>query len=306
VSRLQLPARIALDGASEILRCRDCTAGWSTADVRTTCAPELWRIPPRYAHLAVDWVRRHPGERQDEKVAIRAVQRGADGSLECALQPTVWGQVRPLHVATHIGQNEVVRLLPDGCEMLLPNMGVVHVIATTRDGWVLGFRRSPSSHYHPGAWSTTYEEGLAPEDVRGSEAFHRAARRGLAEELTPDASGYSLDRFRLLSVVAERPIINLAVVVAVDLPVTRAELPSIAPSDEIDAARCWAVRADLMAMRAALSGGEAGLPTSRGPWHPTARYRLLLAIARLFGEGEAAAALATLNSPPSGPAGASL
>ena len=126
--------------------------------------------------------------------------------------------------------------------MLLPNIGAVHVVANTRDGWILAFRRSELAHYHPGAWAATYEEGLAPDDLSDDAVFQRAARRGLAEELTAQAHMVPLEAFLVVSVVLERPLGNPATVVMADLPISRADLPAQAHRTSSTARRLFLFR----------------------------------------------------------------
>ncbi len=97
----------------------------------------------------------------------------------------------------------------------------------------------------------------------------RVDRLPRAEELTEQAHAVELDAFHVVSVVLEQPIGNPAVIVMADLPFSRAGLAAQAPSHELDASSL----------------------VQAGGWHPTARYRVLVAIAHFFGEGAAAEAL---------------
>lgn len=286
-----LPDRIELDGAVELLRCPRFSRGWSAGEIRIAHSPDLWLLPREYGALREEWERRHPGERSDPKVAIREVRIDQDQTLVCRLQDTAWREVRPLHEGPKLEQGALLRCRSDVCEMLLPNMGVVHVVAGTRDGWILAFRRSERSHYHPGFWSATYEEGFAPEDIGDHAVFQRAARRGLAEELTEHAHAVELDAFHIVSVVLEQPLGNPAVVVMADLPFSRAELSAQGPSDELDASSLVPIPIDEAHLRGILASPTCAL-NQAGNWHPTARYRILVAIAHFFGEGAAAEALA--------------
>ena len=294
MARALLPERIELDGVVELLRCRNVSQGWSPAEILVECSPLNWHLPSELQHLRNAWEQRNPNQRSDPKVALRGIQLNQDHTLTCRLQATTWRDVRPLHEAASLADDALVRATASGYEMLLPNIGVVHVVASTLDGWILAFRRSAMSHYHPGDWSTTYEEGLAPEDMVGGAVFQQAARRGLAEEIAPDLKTMPLESFKVMSIVMERPLGNPAVVVMVELPISRSELPIKRPSDELDAESVVSIPIDQLYISKILSTPNFALARFEGRWHPTARYRLLIAMAHYFGEDVAATALSRI------------
>lgn len=284
MSGSKLPQRIDLDGALELLRCPDFRTGWSPEAIRVVYNSDVWKLPAEYKHLAEAWKLANPNERSDAKVALREL-RVDGGQLICHLQATEWRQVRPLHEGSRLEETKFLQQDRDVSSFLLPNMGVVHVVASTRDGWLLSFRRSEQAHYHPEAWSWTYEEGLAPEDVEGDTVFQRAARRGLVEEVTEEGAFVGLEAFRVVSFVLEKPLGNPAAVVVADLPFSRKELPSHLPSDELQAGSVLVMTIDKVGEMLTNSNLMGTLPST---WHPTSRYRLLAAVARFFGEDAAA------------------
>lgn len=284
----ELPRRIKIDGALELLRCPDFQAGWPVDATRVVYSSDVWELPSRYRERAEAWASANPTERSDPKVALRELRIDAERRLHCRLQATEWRHVRPLHEGSRLEEEDLLRREENEVSFLLPNIGVVHVIASTRDGWMLSYRRSEQAHYHPGAWSSTYEEGLAPEDVDGNAVFQRAALRGLMEELTGEGGAVGLEAFRLVSFIWERPLGNPAAVVVADLPFSREELPAHLPSDELEDGSVLIAPVDRL--REMLTG-PSPLGLSRSTWHPTSRYRLLAAIAHFFGEGAAAEAL---------------
>lgn len=289
-----LPAKIEVDGTTELLRCPDLANGWSVADIRVGYCPDIWCLPNEFGCLHQEWERRHPSERSDPKVALRSVRTDSDNTLVCQFQATAWREVRPLHEGYSPAESATVRCQSGGYEMLIPNIGVVHVIAATRDSQLLLLRRSDSVHYHPGSWTATYEEGLAPEDLGGDGLLQRAARRGLAEELIMEAGTTSLEAFRVMSLVLERPISNPAFVVVADLPYSSGDLQAQELSDEFGAGSLLTIPIDQAAIREILtSATEIGSCPTR--WHPTARYRLLAAMAHFFGETVAAETLSRIR-----------
>ncbi len=291
MSRILLPDRIELDGVVELLRCPDYQNGWSADEIKVSYSPDSWHLPNGLGYLREEWDRLHPNERSDPKVALREIQINQDHTLVCRLQATAWREVRPLHVWPRFEENALVQHQTGGYKMLLPNIGVVHVVASTRDGWILAFRRSSIVHYHPGTWSATYEEGLAPDDISTNQVFQRTALRGFTEEVSSQACIVPLEAFHVVSVVLERPLGNPAVVVRADLPISLAELPAHRPSDELDTTSLVSIPIDQIHLRDILSSPIFKFASHVGKWHPTSRYRLLVAIAHFFGEDAAADAL---------------
>ena len=274
-----------LDGASELLRCSNLERGW---EVVMEHVDEPWDLPAPLAGLADDWDRSHPDERSDPKLALRSVRSTPDGRLLCRMQSTTWRTVRALHEGPPRRDSELLTCNADGCDFLLPNIAVVHVVVTTADGWVLTFRRGEHSHYHPGRWSATYEEGLAPEDLSNGGVLQNTSYRGLIEELGVQDVAIPTDAFRVLSVVLERPIGNPAIVVAATLPLKLGDLTTRCASDELDVSSLRPVRLEAEALSMAIAGAPIESQSPRAEWHPTARYRLLIALARAFGENAAA------------------
>jgi hypothetical protein len=155
-------------------------------------------------------------------------------------------------------------------------------------------RRSEFVHYHPGSWTLTYEEGLAPEDIEGGAPFQRAARRGLLEELTARAGKVSLNDFRAVSVVLEQPLGNPAVIVIANLPLSRNDLEGHVSSDEFDRNSLTTIPIDETYLEAVMTGAASVFGKRAGRWHPTSRYRLLATIAHFFGEEASARVLSRI------------
>jgi hypothetical protein len=288
--------KIQIDGAVETLWCGSDRAGRSTQSVHIKYDPAMWRLSGRYAQVRDAWNERNPNQRNDQKVAVRGIRLNVDGALECELQATEWSEVRPLHEDCALIENAALKRTNHGCDFLLPNIGVVHVIARTSDNFILAFRRSQFSHYHPGCWSATYEEGLAVEDLVDEHVFQRAARRGLAEEISANLHDLPLTSFSLVSFIVERSIGNPAAIVLAELPVLSSAIPNQRPSDELDAESSMAIPAELGILSRLIESTDFTFNKYAGHWHPTSRYRLLLAIARYFGDDAAAEALTGIRA----------
>lgn len=288
------PDRLAIDGATELLRCPDLRRGWSATDAAVSYVGHVWRLPRDCAAARDKWERDHAGERSDPKVAIQEVSIGRDGQLTCLLRPTEWAEVRPVH-ERYVEPAWPTRDETGNYRFHLPNICVVHVVAWTADDQILLAQRSETLHYHPGRWSATYEEGLSPEDVGSGSPFHAAVVRGFREEFQLSNWDHRESDVSLLAVVLEAPLENPAIVASLSLPLSLDELLDRGMgSTELQAGSVRGLRMGFT------QGGELEQPNSadlpdRGDWHPTARYRLVVSVEQRFGTEQARRLLHSLR-----------
>ncbi len=83
--------------------------------------------------------------------------------------------------------------------------------------------------YFPNTWSCSIEEQLDLEDIKaGSDkiVLHWGAR-ALSEELSLGLESYNSDNFRVLSVILESDILNIALCAMVTLDISSAMLDKI-------------------------------------------------------------------------------
>jgi len=279
---------LQVDGARTLIFSPDPFCGWQPSSITVTLEVNMWRLPSHFDSLRENWERENPNERSDPKVAIRRCDVSSNGELRCLLAPTEWKEVRPWHVAgAHPSPISTERSF---FAAQLPNIAVVHVIATTADQKILLTRRGMEVHYHPGAWAASYEEGLAPEDVVVPLwAFHAAAVRGAAEEILGKGTALTADSSHLLAFIAETPLENPAAVMSIELPYTFAEIENRTPvDDELMPGTLESLSLDPDQIAMALCTED---QTSSRRWHPTARYRLLALMLHRFGPAATISAL---------------
>lgn len=270
-----------VDGARTLLVSPGPFAGWERNRITVTLEDGMWRLPNHLASLRENWEREHANERSDPKIAIRDCHASRDGQLQCTLAPTEWKEVRPWHVAGT--DRPPITNGESFFSVRLPNIAVAHVVATTTDHKILLARRSMEVHYHPGAWTASYEEGLAPEDIEVPQAaFHAAAERGAVEEILGQGINLVPNRSHLLAFIAETPLGNPAAVMLIELPLAYSDLTDRTPLDEefmpdtqdslpLDPNRIASVLCNVDRISARC-------------WHPTARYRLLALMLHRFGQ----------------------
>jgi hypothetical protein len=270
-----------VDGARTLLISPGPFAGWERDRIEVTLEADMWRLPDRLASLRENWERSHSNERSDPKIAIRNCRASSNGQVRCTLAPTEWKEVRPWHEAradsTPISNGESF------FSVRLPNIAVAHVVATTTDHKILLARRSLEVHYHPGAWTASYEEGLAPKDLElPRAAFHAAAERGAAEEILGRGINLVPEKSHLLAFIAETPLGNPAAVMMIEVPLAYSDLADRTPLDtEFMPDTQEPLPLDPDRIASVLCNADR---ISARSWHPTARYRLLALMLHRFGQ----------------------
>lgn len=251
---------------------------------------EGFSFPDKYGELLAAWDRAHPSERSGPKYCIRSIHRWAGGAT-VALAKTTWREARSVHDSLKQESNDQMRrdlllaYLADS-DVSLPNIAVVHSIVETSDNFIALAQRSSSVYYHPLRWSATFEEGLEPDEDVGH-YFEAAAVRGLREEFQVT----DVRSVHVVAVALEWPIINPAVVVYCTVGASLEELRAGASvCEEIGTVEGISDTPELIAANAS------GLGISPN-WHPTARYRLVCALAHKFGSDTSRDALIAATQP---------
>jgi isopentenyldiphosphate isomerase len=155
-------------------------------------------------------------------------------------------------------------------DVRFPNSLCLQAVIITRDDQVLLTARSEKVAYHPGTWSCSIEEQLAPEDLQAGP--QRAAevwcRRLLHEELGLTDDTYRPDEARVLSVFLEGDILNISVCARLGLLLTARELDYVLQQS----VRSDYEFADWMFLRPDDLPRELAHPTRS--YHPTSSYRM--------------------------------
>lgn len=159
---------------------------------------------------------------------------------------------------------------------------VMHAIVISSDDKLLLTRRSAKLSYRAGLWSASCEESLAQFDLENGadEACLAWARRLLHEELGLDGRACGDADMRLLSVFLESELPNVSCCVAIRLRLSAAEVMAKLRSG---------IRADNEFMEAEFVATDRDslleeLLNATRDYHPTAPYRLLMALLWLHGE----------------------
>lgn len=266
--------------------------GKNTPAMEVQTEPDFWTLGPAFRDISSWWLDRHPGERSDEKLAISRLESGATPRV--TLRRTSWQEARPLHewlssVKTRDPlRATLVEQLSEHGTALVPGIAVSHCVLHTLDDYLLVARRASTVAYHPGRWTCSCEEGLAPEDLAVNPlVFEAAAARGAGEELLGVGCA-RVEWFRILGFIVESEIANPAAVVLGRIPMTLGNIVSrrakASDANEFVERSLSGLRADPTSLAGFVSGTASGTDTVfDARWHPTARFRVLMTMLSLFG-----------------------
>lgn len=223
-----------------------------------------------------------PGPELERKVALDLDDPLQAGPVSMQLSESSWGVPRRLHVSIGHGLMNVpitrradfrqddTAALHDlsvarhvetiaRCHRLfeafmcgsapIPHILCLHAIVLTADRQLIRTRRSKKAEYHPGGWSTSFEEQLKIEDVASDANLVRSvAIRGIHEEF-----GIALEQDQIdlgdAVVVLEWPSMNLCIMSSLEVRCTSAEMSdgALAVGDEL-------IEAEALPMKSALTG----------------------------------------------------
>jgi hypothetical protein len=291
----------AIDGVAEILRA-PLQSGWTAATTRVQLASsEEYPLDPQVIQLLTPHKERLAGQAWEAKYRVAALGQNIDGisALKTTLAPTTYeegsGFHRGLRSAVAQGDASALGLRDRLTEQLVQpgsysvaGIAVVHVIVITPDDRLVLCQRSPHAGYHPLHWSISFEEQINQSDmVFGNFALSMAAIRGFREEFSCD-SMVAAEDVRTLGVFLEYGILNIAFCVLLKSPLSFDELYSIWSSR---AKKSWE-NVDVRGLPFTPGNVAALLQSPRlekdmegidGDFHPTSKYRLVLAALHRFG-----------------------
>ncbi len=207
----------------------------------------------------------------------------AGGTVFLHARPVKFSQVlyfqdRFVRDATLVARN--MKALAESHVATFPSILCLHAVLVTTDDRVTIVRRGAGVHYYSGKYAATIEEQFnprkdAPDGASRPTTLGPWVSRALHEEMAlDDATHYSLNDVRVLSIFLERTIMNISLSVLVPLQISADELRSHLANHP---------RPDYEFDRVQFFTDEEALRELRAPslsHHPTSRYRLLM---MLFG-----------------------
>jgi len=290
----------AIDGVVEILR-GPLPPGWRPTSIQVELVrDEEYPLDPQATQLLTPYKNKLAGLGWETKHRVAALEPPSNRNpvLRVAFAPTTYeegtGFHRSLVEATANGDDSVLELRKQLVNQILrlgrysvPGVAVVHTLVTTSDNILVLCQRSPHAGYHPSVWSLSFEEQVNQKDlVFGNAALSAASIRGFQEEF---ASGYGMipDDASVLGVFLEYGILNIGFCVHIKASLSLAEIKS---NWETRARDKWeAVKVvgepftldNVIKLLRLNHYGETREQANR--FHPTSKYRLMLAAISEFG-----------------------
>lgn len=264
------------DDRTKIMLCRN---PWAVDD-SSTLKLDLRQTLYSHVQLYKDIVSATPSRRRDLADQIYAaghVMPGSRDELIVALDKF------PLE---HPGEPErLIKTLMSSDERVavFPHALCFHIVVVTSDSKLLLVRRAPESEYRANTWSCSIEEHMSIKDISTPDAcLVNFAKRALFEELGLTESHFTEHDLKMLAVFLETDILNVSLCLMVRLKIGREVLDGIISgnprTDSEMTAWTYIPYNDEEMMFEILFGAP------DRPYHPTARYRLLMALMMKNGE----------------------
>lgn len=168
-----------------------------------------------------------------------------------------------------------------------PGVAVIHAVVITADGYLLLCQRSPHVAYSPLHWSLSFEEQINQKDLAfGNVALSAAVIRGFQEELVPDHT-IALESARILGIFLEYDTLNISFCAYVETSLSLDEIKfnwNRKAKDKWEAVTVvgepFTLDNTARLLRSSHYGETIG---GKNTFHPTSKYRLLLAAVCRFG-----------------------
>ncbi len=309
--RKHLHKVFAIDGAIEILRA-PIPPGWGPTSVQVELArDDEYPLDPQVIHLLMPYKDELAGSGWEIKHRIATLERISNEihTLRVVFAPITYEEGTGFHrglVEAAAQGDDIVLALRERLANQLMGLGkysvagvaVVHVVVVTSDDYLVLCQRSPHTGYHPLHWSISFEEQINQKDLAsGNATLSAAAVRGFQEEFS---SGHTIvpDNVRTLGVFLEYSILNTSFCVYIEAPLSFDELKLNWDSKAKDKWENATVVGEAFTLdnvtRLIQSNYYGETREKRGKFHPTSKYRLLLAAIYRFGSDEIIDALKSL------------
>lgn len=267
--------------------CPTIRRGWPMSAVHVHHHTSPFSLPDTYTGLYQEYLKMHYDTHRffDDNVKVMATSNPVAFSdsptLVLHTQETRYSVARFHHERIATIPAERARLMTALAEGFVhfPHSLCMQAIVVTQDDRVLLTERSEKVMYHPGTWSCSVEEQLAPQDLQAGPhgTVLQWCERLLWEELGLDTDAYRRENLRILSVFLESDVLNVSLCARVALDI---------PAGELDRRLRALPRADYeftdwTFLRHEELLGELSNPTRS--YHPASGYRMLMELIHRYG-----------------------
>lgn len=278
---------IGWNGNLTLQSCPILHRGWLITEVQIRHSTTRYSIPQEYKQAYQEYLEKYFAEKRffDDTVKIMLIRNpiafSDSPTLILETQESLYSQIQFYreNVAVLTSKRDVyIRKAIEELCIDFPHSLCMHAIIVTQDDKVLLTKRAPKVAYFPGTWSCSVEEQLSLQDVQEEKPVQKWLERLLKEELGLGTEMYNKDNLRVLSVFLESDILAVSLCAHVVLDLSSKELNVILeslPRTDYEFSE-W----DFLSYEELLN--ELFHPNR--VYHPTSRYRMLLALIRRFGE----------------------
>lgn len=278
----------AVQGAITIRLCPDITRGWLMSEVQMRHDTARFPLP---VTLQNDYKTYFSGayatkgfDVDNPKIMVkqtRPVSFTDSPPLKLETQETLYSHVqfyKDMVAPIDETRRQLIRsaLVGEDRQMPFPHALCLHLVVATYDDKLLITKRAPEVEYYPNTWSCSLEENMALKDLSGDpdHAVLQLGKRALLEELGLGDDAYQDENLRILSVFLESEILNASLCGFIKTNLTADQLRRILrgmPRRDYEFV-AW----DFLNYEP-----EELITEIRSPslaYHPTTRYRLLMAL----------------------------
>ena len=286
--------RFTVDNALTLRLCPDIRRGWLMSKVELRHDTTKFPLPSEYMELYKKYSNKSYDEKgfktDNPKIMLYRHPRSFTDAPPLTLhtRETVYSHTqfyKDVVIADDPTKREaLIQKFVIGEERVaeFPHCLCLHIVVITNNGKVLIAKRAPDVEYYPNTWSCSIEENMKLEDLEGGieGTVLRWGKRSLKEELgLTEGTDYSVDNLRILSVFLESEILNVSLCGHVVLNISSGRLERIlrgVPREDEEFTGFKFLEYEDGNLIAEILG-----PTL--PYHPTSRYRMIMALMKKNG-----------------------
>lgn len=289
----------AVGEAIDLRLCPEINKGWLAGEVEinhsTNQAPMSADLEKEYAEYFQEQYANLRFDQDGRKVMLRIQPTATSDApkLRLELNETLYSRV--LFVRDRIAsvpERKAIaqKALLDGKsrDIEYPHSLCIHLLVVTRDNKILITRRAPDLAYYPNTWSASIEENMAPDkdfSPGKPKTLYSLCRRALLEELGLGEDTFKPTNCRILSVFLETGILNISLCGIVTLSITAEDMERLLRGmpyiDKEFTAWSFLEYTEDELINEIINGSM--------QFHPTSRFRLLMALMHRKGLPTAAA-----------------
>jgi isopentenyldiphosphate isomerase len=277
---------IAVDQVLTLQKSPELSQGWTLSQIDVQHSTSRFQLPDDLVLPFKQYAKEKAFK--DDNISIMLIENpGAfvdSPTLELKTRETHYNQVQFYRerVVWDPSKRESLTEALIGGRAAFPHNLCMHIVVVTSDDRILITKRSSKVDYYPETWSCSIEEQFSQVDLTGrqDQAIRHWIERALEEELGLTAAKYALENIRILAVFLEASILNIGLAAIVTLSIGRRELSGILevlPRKDYEFTEFGYLSYQEMSKE---------LVRPRKRYHPTSRYRMLLALIHRYGESD--------------------